>query len=205
MPRGGSLWPRHRPFDMRRETRTCPSSHEREAQGSKNEHRTMLLLEASGYACNTRAAASLGAFDVIGISPLTLWRRQAKSNSWPRSDGMVDLEGFPRASELPKTDSSLAVIERGCPTRRELQMNEPLELSCDVCGHVTVLDAAEQKESPKCAEMRDPARPLHLECRCNLQQHVLRSVDHVARIPGVRCSQHRGAIAANSCACTACT
>ena len=33
------------------------------AKGSRNEHRSMALLEAAGYRC-TRAAASLGAWDV---------------------------------------------------------------------------------------------------------------------------------------------
>jgi len=36
------------------------------AKGNRNEHRTMHLLEAAGYSC-TRAAASLGAFDIIGV------------------------------------------------------------------------------------------------------------------------------------------
>ena len=36
------------------------------AKGTKNEHRSIRLLEAAGYAC-TRAAASLGAWDIIGV------------------------------------------------------------------------------------------------------------------------------------------
>ena len=35
-------------------------------KGTRNEHRSIALLEASGYRC-TMAAASLGAWDVIGI------------------------------------------------------------------------------------------------------------------------------------------
>lgn len=36
------------------------------AKGTRNEHRSIQLLEAAGYRC-TRAAASLGAWDVAGI------------------------------------------------------------------------------------------------------------------------------------------
>ena len=36
------------------------------AKGTRNEHRSIRLLEAAGYAC-TRAAASLGAWEIIGI------------------------------------------------------------------------------------------------------------------------------------------
>lgn len=36
------------------------------AKGTRNEHRSMCLLEAAGYS-GTRAAASLGAWDIIGI------------------------------------------------------------------------------------------------------------------------------------------
>ena len=39
----------------------------RKRKGTRNEHRTMWLLESSGYRC-TRAAPSLGVFDVIGVS-----------------------------------------------------------------------------------------------------------------------------------------
>lgn len=36
------------------------------AKGNRAEHRAMKILEAAGYSC-TRAAASLGIFDVIAI------------------------------------------------------------------------------------------------------------------------------------------
>ena len=38
------------------------------AKGTRAEHRTMRVLEAAGYRC-TRAAASLGEWDVIAIGP----------------------------------------------------------------------------------------------------------------------------------------
>jgi Holliday junction resolvase len=37
------------------------------AKGNRNEHRSKALLEAAGYAV-TRAGASLGVWDLIGIS-----------------------------------------------------------------------------------------------------------------------------------------
>ena len=37
------------------------------AKGTRNEHRSIRLLEAAGYRC-TRAAASPGAWDVLGVS-----------------------------------------------------------------------------------------------------------------------------------------
>jgi len=46
-------------------------------KGSRAEHRAMRVLEASGYAC-TRAAASLGVFDVIGIGPRDIRLIQVK-------------------------------------------------------------------------------------------------------------------------------
>jgi len=71
-------------------------------KGSRNEHRTMRLLEASGYAC-TRAAASLGAFDVVGVGSTDVVLVQVKSNEWPRSDEMETLKLFrcpPNARKL---------------------------------------------------------------------------------------------------------
>ena len=36
------------------------------AKGTRNEHRSIRLLEAAGYRC-CRSAASLGAWDIVGI------------------------------------------------------------------------------------------------------------------------------------------
>lgn len=63
------------------------------AKGSRNEHRTIRLLEAAGYLC-TRAAASLGAWDVVAIGPLDVIVVQVKSNDWPGSVEMETLRGF---------------------------------------------------------------------------------------------------------------
>lgn len=63
------------------------------AKGTRNEHRTMRLLEAAGYAC-TRAAASLGAWDVIGIGATDVVLVQVKTRDWPGSVEMETLRGF---------------------------------------------------------------------------------------------------------------
>ncbi len=47
-------------------------------KGTRNEHRSIRLLEAAGYRC-TRAAASLGTWDVIGVSSDDVVLLQVKS------------------------------------------------------------------------------------------------------------------------------
>jgi Holliday junction resolvase len=65
----------------------------RKQKGNRQEHRTMKLLETAGYQC-TRAAGSLGAWDVIGIGPTDVVLVQVKSNEWPRSAEMETLRSF---------------------------------------------------------------------------------------------------------------
>ena len=48
-------------------------------KGTRNEHRSIRLLEAAGYLC-TRAAASLGCWDIVGIGSVDLVLCQVKSN-----------------------------------------------------------------------------------------------------------------------------
>ena len=62
-------------------------------KGTRNEHRTMRWLEAQGYAC-TRAAASLGLWDVIAIGPKDNRLCQVKTNRWPGSVEREQLEMF---------------------------------------------------------------------------------------------------------------
>jgi len=64
------------------------------AKGTKNEHRSMILLEATGYRC-TRAAASLGAWDIIGIGSTDVVLLQVKTRDWPGSAEMEALQSFP--------------------------------------------------------------------------------------------------------------
>jgi Holliday junction resolvase len=51
------------------------------AKGSRNERKTIRLLEAAGYVC-MKAGASLGIFDVIGIGSQDFVLVQCKTNSW---------------------------------------------------------------------------------------------------------------------------
>jgi Holliday junction resolvase len=63
------------------------------AKGNRQEHRTMAILEAAGYAC-TRSSASLGAWDVIGIGSADVVLVQCKSRDWPGTEEMETLQAF---------------------------------------------------------------------------------------------------------------
>jgi len=63
-------------------------------KGARNERRSMALLEAAGYRC-TRAAASLGAWDVIGIGSADIVLVQVKTRDWPGAGEMEALKLFP--------------------------------------------------------------------------------------------------------------
>lgn len=60
------------------------------AKGTRAEHRSIKLLEAAGYAC-TRAAASLGVFDIVGIGSTDVVLVQVKTRDWP---GAVEMEAL---------------------------------------------------------------------------------------------------------------
>lgn len=62
-------------------------------KGTRNEHRSITLLETAGYAC-TRAAGSLGAWDIIGIGSTDFVLVQVKTNNWPGSVEMETLRNF---------------------------------------------------------------------------------------------------------------
>jgi Holliday junction resolvase len=64
------------------------------AKGARNEHRSIAILEAAGYRC-TRAAASLGVWDVIGVGPTDFVLCQVKTRDWPGSVEMETLKNFP--------------------------------------------------------------------------------------------------------------
>jgi Holliday junction resolvase len=49
-------------------------------KGTRAEHRAMRILEAAGYVC-TRASASLGLFDVIGVGPAYVRLVQVKAGT----------------------------------------------------------------------------------------------------------------------------
>jgi hypothetical protein len=63
-------------------------------KGARNERRSIALLEAAGYRC-TRAAASLGAWDVIGIGSDDIVLVQVKTRDWPGAAEMELLREFP--------------------------------------------------------------------------------------------------------------
>lgn len=72
------------------------------AKGSRNERRSMALLEAAGYRC-TKSGASLGDWDIVGIGSSDIVLLQVKSNAWPRSDEMETMREFlapPNAKKL---------------------------------------------------------------------------------------------------------
>ena len=51
-------------------------------KGNKQEYKSIKLLEATGHLC-TRAAASLGVFDIIALHKTGVRCIQVKSNVWP--------------------------------------------------------------------------------------------------------------------------
>jgi Holliday junction resolvase len=63
------------------------------AKGTRNEHRSIAILEAAGYRC-CRSAASLGAWDLIGIGSQDVVLCQVKTRDWPGSTEMETLTGF---------------------------------------------------------------------------------------------------------------
>jgi len=62
-------------------------------KGSRNEYRSKRLLEASGYAV-TRAAASLGMWDLVGVSATDFVLVQVKTRDWPGAAEMETLQAF---------------------------------------------------------------------------------------------------------------
>lgn len=62
-------------------------------KGSKNEHRSIKLLESLGYSV-TRAAASLGVFDLVAIGAADIVLCQVKSNRWPGAKEVEAIKSF---------------------------------------------------------------------------------------------------------------
>lgn len=72
------------------------------AKGARNERRSRLLLEAAGYRV-TRAAASLGAWDLVGIGSADVVLCQVKTRDWPSAAELEALRAFaapPNARKL---------------------------------------------------------------------------------------------------------
>lgn len=62
-------------------------------KGAKNEHKSIKLLEAAGYCCS-RAAGSIGIFDIIAIGASDILLVQVKSNCWPRRAEIEKITNF---------------------------------------------------------------------------------------------------------------
>ena len=71
------------------------------AKGTRNEHRSIRLLEAAGYTC-TRAAESLGAWDIVGIGSTDIVLCQVKTRDWPGSVETETLRLFPAPPSVRK-------------------------------------------------------------------------------------------------------
>jgi len=71
------------------------------AKGSRTEYKSIALLESQGYKC-TRAAASLGVFDIVAIGPADIQLVQVKSNRLPGTEEMEAIRQFPAPSNCVK-------------------------------------------------------------------------------------------------------
>jgi hypothetical protein len=87
------------------------------AKGTRNEHRSRLLLEAAGYAV-TRAAASLGAWDLIGVGSTDVVLVQVKTRDWPGAVEMETLSTFPVPSNCRR------LVHRWCDRQRVPDVRE---------------------------------------------------------------------------------
>ncbi len=65
-------------------------------KGTRNEHRSMAVLEASGYRC-VRSGGSLGVFDLVGFCAVSIVLVQVKTNAWP---GLLEIEAM-REFQVP--------------------------------------------------------------------------------------------------------
>jgi Holliday junction resolvase len=65
----------------------------RKAKGNRRERQTRDLLKAQSYEV-TKAGASLGLFDLIGIGKTDFVLAQVKSNRWPGSEEMEAIKAF---------------------------------------------------------------------------------------------------------------
>lgn len=64
------------------------------AKGRRNEQKTMDLLESLGFEV-TSSRASKGVFDVWAVSSTEVVLVQVKSNEWPRSIEMEQIQSHP--------------------------------------------------------------------------------------------------------------
>lgn len=71
------------------------------AKGTRNEHRSKAVLEAAGYNV-TRAAGSMGAWDLVGVSATDVTLCQVKTRDWPGAAEIEWLRTFPAPATCRK-------------------------------------------------------------------------------------------------------
>jgi Holliday junction resolvase len=71
------------------------------AKGSRNERRSRALLEAAGYQV-IRAAASLGHWDLVGVSSVDIVLCQVKTRDWPSAVEIEHLQATPAPGNARK-------------------------------------------------------------------------------------------------------
>jgi uncharacterized protein with GYD domain len=83
-------------------------------KGTRNEHRYARLLEAAGYRV-TRAAASLGEWDLVGCGSTDFVLVQVKTRDWPGAVAPETLKAFPAPANARKLLTGGEIVN-GCPT-----------------------------------------------------------------------------------------
>ena len=63
-------------------------------KGTRNEHKSIKVLEAAGYRC-MRSAASLGEWDIVAIGSRDVVLCQVKTRDWQGTVEMETLREFP--------------------------------------------------------------------------------------------------------------
>jgi hypothetical protein len=86
-------------------------------KGTRNEYRSIVLLERAGYRCS-RSAASLGAWDIIAVGPVDVVLVQVKTRDWPGTSEMENLRTFPAPANCRK------VVHRWRDGKREPDVRE---------------------------------------------------------------------------------
>ena len=69
-------------------------------KGTRNEHKSIKVLEAAGYRC-MRSAASLGEWDIVAIGSRDVVLCQVKTRDWPGTVEMETLREFPAPPNCP--------------------------------------------------------------------------------------------------------
>ena len=80
-------------------------------KGTRNERRSRVLLEAAGYRV-TRAAGSMGEWDLVCIGSTDFVLCQVKTRDWPGRLEMLALQEFPAPGNAKK------LVHRWGPRKR---------------------------------------------------------------------------------------